>query len=942
MLDSSLVRLTYPSSASANWLVTAVNLRHFIFRQITFSRTAPSGGSYELFVMNNAQNVSFENCRFETTNRYYGTALRYNSSLSTSVSNCHFNMIKDGIVFAGSGTPSKLKVNNNVFNNIGGTAVVAGTTTDTLQIRGNHIYNDSLTIPDGSTSGLRGIIISYCTNTVDISYNTIQGRFTVGINLTCLYATAAKKVKVHNNFISVGPGFMGGASQGSVGIYLYSCNYIELIHNSIYMYNIPTSNYYATGYLAVELNPVETYQNLIFKNNLIVADSIDAIFGFPTNWNTSFLEFDHNNIYRYDSQTPYSSAAGWPGSWNANTTAIQPIFYSRDDLHVLNPQLAMGTAVWTPVTDDNDGDLRNHPTVGADEGNFDPINIGSIITKVETACDSAKVSVKVFNYCLDTITKFDIAASANSIALPAYTWNGTLYPGDTTAWIVIGKFPQVNGQNYTVETSTQLPNDETDLNQFNDTSTVNYHALNPVIDLGTSAVGCLPDSLLLTHNQTAIFTNYLWDTGLANDTLFVSASGTYTLSATNQFGCVSSDSIEVLWGGGQVPQLSQLGDTLYTSVTSGTNNWYMNELILSGETDTTLTISTYGDYFVLNTDDVGCTVSSDTLQILNYRDVGVIEIYPVHSCTTTALTADVKNFSTQVINSFKIDLLLDGILQNTITWNGTVASGDTVFAIDLGSVPHTFGVAHQISVTTYLPNTATDFVPSNDDDQITYTLTQDPFDLGPDVEICPGDIALLELADSTLFNTFSWENGGNFASQSTSVEGEYFLEGTDAYSCIRLDSVTVYVGGDEVPVITMTGNILTSSQTNGNQWYLDGVLINGATGNSYVASVNGTYSVSFTDTMGCTTNSSTVNVLGNGLAEEQIGLFVYPNPTNGVIKVQLDGSVDLAFDLIDLTGKVLMTGILHEGVNTLSLDLLADGMYSLRYEGQMTAIRIVR
>jgi len=62
------------------------------------------------------------------------------------------------------------------------------------------------------------------------------------------------------------------------------------------------------------------------------------------------------------------------------------------------------------------------------------------------------------------------------------------------------------------------------------------------------------------------------------------------------------------------------------------------------------------------------------------------------------------------------------------------------------------------------------------------------------------------------------------------------------------------------PDVTCGNNItLTSSIASGNQWYLNGVAINGATSQTYVATVSGSYTVKVTSDT-CTTTSAPVSI----------------------------------------------------------------------------------
>lgn len=92
--------------------------------------------------------------------------------------------------------------------------------------------------------------------------------------------------------------------------------------------------------------------------------------------------------------------------------------------------------------------------------------------------------------------------------------------------------------------------------------------------------------------------------------------------------------------------------------------------------------------------------------------------------------------------------------------------------------------------------------------------------------------------------------------------------------------VTGYVGG-QVPTITQMWNTLTSSAPTGNQWYLNGNLIPGATSQDYTMSVPGTYTVVVTDQYGCTATSPPYVVNTIGIEElENPGITIYPNPVS--------------------------------------------------------------
>jgi len=82
------------------------------------------------------------------------------------------------------------------------------------------------------------------------------------------------------------------------------------------------------------------------------------------------------------------------------------------------------------------------------------------------------------------------------------------------------------------------------------------------------------------------------------------------------------------------------------------------------------------------------------------------------------------------------------------------------------------------------------------------------------------------------------------------------------------------------PTITESGTTLTSSATSGNQWYLDGVAIPGATGQTYEVTESGEYYVIVT-LNGCSSDPSNIIQIVmpgiNQVSANNINIFPVPN-----------------------------------------------------------------
>ncbi len=138
------------------------------------------------------------------------------------------------------------------------------------------------------------------------------------------------------------------------------------------------------------------------------------------------------------------------------------------------------------------------------------------------------------------------------------------------------------------------------------------------------------------------------------------------------------------------------------------------------------------------------------------------------------------------------------------------------------------------------------------------------------------------------------------SADSASLGGERFT----LYFKTALDTVS----------IEQSGNTFTSSYAEGNQWYLDGQPIPGATTPSIQATKAGTYSVTVT-TEGCSTSASrTFGVTGEAEALAS-AIRITPNPVMHELNIEVPATLMQANEatLINSLGQVLGSIPLQEG-----------------------------
>jgi hypothetical protein len=140
------------------------------------------------------------------------------------------------------------------------------------------------------------------------------------------------------------------------------------------------------------------------------------------------------------------------------------------------------------------------------------------------------------------------------------------------------------------------------------------------------------------------------------------------------------------------------------------------------------------------------------------------------------------------------------------------------------------------------------------------------------------------------------------------------------------------------PTITTSGletqtPVLTSSSPDGNQWFKEGIAINGATGNTFTVSEMGVYTVVVSNGSCTSVPSADLSLIITDIDEApDAGIKVYPNPTASELTVdvtalQLQGPATIS--LYDALGRTV-TSVVGSGVVKLDLNAQKAGQYVLK------------
>ena len=221
--------------------------------------------------------------------------------------------------------------------------------------------------------------------------------------------------------------------------------------------------------------------------------------------------------------------------------------------------------------------------------------------------------------------------------------------------------------------------------------------------------------------------------------------------------------------------------------------------------------------------------------------------------------------------------------------------------------------------------------------------------VGSTIFLCAGEVVKFDGGD---FDSFLWSTGARSRSIQVNQPGDYFVEVTDVNGCPAV-SATVTVERLPVPdkpTITQDENELVSSSADSYQWYFEGQLIEGATGQRYAPEVEGIYSVEITQGgNGCTARSDAFNFKATSV-DDVIGnaaFSVYPNPTSDRVVVGFtpENSGRVRIEVINSLGNTILSTEVDAVAgqrNTLNLSLAdaADGVYFIQVNGLSNSQRL--
>ncbi len=347
----------------------------------------------------------------------------------------------------------------------------------------------------------------------------------------------------------------------------------------------------------------------------------------------------------------------------------------------------------------------------------------------------------------------------------------------------------------------------------------------PDINLGNDTIICTGEALIL--NPSGDFQSYLWQDNSTEPNFTISENGLYWVEVENEFGCFNRDSVNVtialgpeIWLGNDSTFCT--GDTIMLCAGNG----YPDYLWQDGSTDSCLTVTTSGNYWVEVGDEFGC-MGYDTINLAFLPGPNVSLGNDTLICSNEYLQLDAGD-------GYSNYLWQDG------------SGGQTYFVTQAGE---------------YWVEVANDCGLGSDTINIDFTEAFDIW-LGNDTSFCYGQSVVLDAGAG--FSSYFWNTGSTSQSIIVATTGNYWVEVNDSLDCTATDSIyieafmdfNISIGEDTVKICEGDYVFL-----NGPEGYPSYFWQDGSTYPTLLADTAGIYWLEVTDENGCAARDSTILVV---------------------------------------------------------------------------------
>ncbi len=195
-----------------------------------------------------------------------------------------------------------------------------------------------------------------------------------------------------------------------------------------------------------------------------------------------------------------------------------------------------------------------------------------------------------------------------------------------------------------------------------------------------------------------------------------------------------------------------------------------------------------------------------------------------------------------------------------------------------------------------------------------------------DTLVCDKSFSLELQPTNRGLDTIMWDDGSSDTIRVVNQKTTYWVKHKEANNFCGYDVDSFIVRDDNRPifVISVSGMQLSASSGYSNyQWYLDGVLITGATNRLYDVTRNGVYSVKARYPSGCW-DSTSYQVTNVGIPSLPASGTISVHPTATQDKVYIEAGIPVNAAVVSMDGKILKQ---EYNVTEIDMSNFAEGIY---------------
>ena len=648
--------------------------------------------------------------------------------------------------------------------------------------------------------------------------------------------------------------------------------------------------------LTVQAVTLDTTMSLTWKYNGSIIGQGTSVKYLPSGQGTYSIELVAEGSYTTTTNKTYDVSVISGSSNNVSITYSGSTQLCQGEALTLNLPTGYTDILW------NTGDTTSTITAtqtGAYSATMKTSGVGcsfasNTVNVTVSANPTATVSSTSGNAICDG-TSADLTAPTG---MSSYEW----YKGGTQ---IVG----ANTNTLSVSTAGNYQVKVTNSNGCSTLSTAYGMAVNSLptgsISNASSLEFCEGDSVVLS-GPTGM--TYDWSTGATTSSIVVSNTATVGLTITNTEGCSAAlTAVDVI--ANQVPSLTvsnggALEFCFGGSVNLQASGGFASYAWSNGSTNQNIIATTAGNYTVTGTTSDGCSATSSATSV-------TVNANPV---------ATITNAGSSVLCAGDSTTLSAPSGMSAYLWS----NGETTASITTSTAAN-----YSVTVTNADGCSATSAATAiTTSSIITPMITSN----GP-LAFCDG--GSVSLAVPMGYSSFMWNNGSGFSQITATTSGDYYAQVMNADGCSATsDTVTVEVfPTPPTPSISYTANdtLMTSSEATGNQWYFNGNMMPGETGQTLRPMNLGNYSVRIIDSNGCEGDMSAMQFYNSIGMEENLAdqIALYPNPTQGRVTLELNQLEVASLRVVDATGRTVIDREGCTGVCELDLSETGSGMYQI-------------